>query len=73
MGGLVRCDGCGGILWSPLRAGGVPPVCEVCGEPLKPERRRPGRKFVGGPARERRAGLKAPEAGRRSTPEIAPR
>jgi len=56
MGGLVRCDGCGALRWSPLRpaAGREPAECQICGEPLKPERRRPGRKFRGGVARERR-------------------
>jgi hypothetical protein len=45
MGGLVRCDGCGSILWNVLGIGGPDSACPTCGEPLKPERRRPGRKF----------------------------
>ena len=45
---LVRCDACGAVRWS-LRAkpgdGKTPADCEICGEPLKLERRRPGRRF----------------------------
>jgi len=60
MGGLARCDGCGALSWSPLQAGseGDAPTCEICGEPLKPERRRPGRRF--GKAASERRGLAAP-------------
>ena len=59
---LVRCDGCGGLRWSLLRTGGSPrQTCEICGEPLKPERRRPGRRF-GKDAGERRD-LRAPVDG----------
>jgi hypothetical protein len=47
-GGLVRCDGCGGLQWSPLHL--APdrsfPECSICGDSLKPERRRPGTKFA---------------------------
>jgi hypothetical protein len=48
MGGLVRCDGCGGLQWSPLHRAPdrALPACGICDEPLKPERRRPGRKFA---------------------------
>ena len=55
MGALVRCDGCGAMRWSLLRqkAEMGSPTCEICGEPLKLERRRPGRRFSSG-GRERR-------------------
>jgi hypothetical protein len=52
---LVRCDGCGALRWS-LRAkpgDAAPGKCEICGTPLKLERRRPGRRF-GAATRERR-------------------
>jgi hypothetical protein len=52
---LVRCDGCGAVRWS-LRAkpgDATPGSCEICGTPLKLERRRPGRRFAAG-NRERR-------------------
>jgi uncharacterized paraquat-inducible protein A len=60
MGGLLRCDGCGALRWDVL--GLTTPAkaeCETCGEPLKPERRRPGRrptrrKFSPGALAERR-------------------
>jgi uncharacterized paraquat-inducible protein A len=60
MGGMLRCDGCGAIRWDVL---GLTPAagaaCETCGEPLKQERRRPGRrptkrKFSPGALAERR-------------------
>jgi hypothetical protein len=45
---LVRCDSCGAVRWS-LRAkpgeGRAPADCDICGTPLKLERRRPGRRF----------------------------
>ena len=52
---LVRCDGCGALRWSLLGRPGQRGVqkCEICGEVLKPERRRPGRRFLK-EARERR-------------------
>lgn len=45
MGAMLRCDGCGSIRWDVLgltTAGKA--ECATCGEPLKPERRRPGRR-----------------------------
>jgi uncharacterized paraquat-inducible protein A len=45
MGSMLRCDGCGSIRWDVLgltSAGKA--VCASCGEPLKPERRHPGRR-----------------------------
>ncbi|HEX8075850.1 MAG TPA: hypothetical protein VF545_12825 [Thermoleophilaceae bacterium] len=52
---LVRCDGCGALRWSLLQRPGAnaSQKCEICGQPLKPERRRPGRRFSS-QARERR-------------------
>jgi rRNA maturation endonuclease Nob1 len=44
MGGLQRCDGCGTLTWSVLGRPGDG-ACPDCGEPLKVERRRPGRRF----------------------------
>ena len=45
MGGMLRCDSCGSIRWAVLGvANGRTAKCETCGEPLKPERRRPGRR-----------------------------
>ena len=41
MGGLLRCDGCGAINWDVLGLVSKSPQCQTCGEPLKPERRRP--------------------------------
>ena len=46
MGGLLRCDGCGAINWDVLGLVAKSSECATCGEPLKPERRRPGRKAV---------------------------
>jgi predicted nucleic acid-binding Zn ribbon protein len=47
MGGLARCDGCGSILWNVLgRGDGAAPECPTCGQPMKAERRRPGRRFA---------------------------
>jgi hypothetical protein len=49
MGGLLRCDGCGAIRWDVLGlTAGKQPECSTCGEPLKPERRRPGRRAIAG-------------------------
>jgi len=55
MGELVRCDSCGHVRWSVLsgadrRDAGT---CDVCGEPLSVERRRPGRRMLAG-SKERR-------------------
>ena len=53
---LARCDGCGNTRWSLLRVkpgDSSPERCEICGEPFKIERRRPGRRF-GRSGRERR-------------------
>ena len=44
MGGLLRCDGCGAINWDVLGLAAKHSECATCGEPLKPERRRPGRR-----------------------------
>lgn len=46
MGGMLRCDGCGSVRWDVLGLTGSskPTACENCGEELKPERRRPGRR-----------------------------
>jgi hypothetical protein len=44
MGGLLRCDGCGAINWDVLGLAAKQSECATCGEPLKPERRRPGRR-----------------------------
>jgi hypothetical protein len=44
---LARCDSCGALRWS-LRAkpgSAAPTTCDICGAPLKLERRRPGRRF----------------------------
>ena len=66
MGGLLRCDGCGAIRWDVLGLTGADDVeCEMCGEPLKPERRRPGRrptnrKFSPGTLAERRETVARP-------------
>ena len=63
---LVRCDGCGAVKWSLLRprpGDTAPQRCDICGEPLKLERRRPGGRFKRG-AKERRD-FRAP--GQRST------
>ncbi|HEX8743498.1 MAG TPA: hypothetical protein VF712_10215 [Thermoleophilaceae bacterium] len=46
MGGLLRCDGCGAINWDVLGLASKKSECSTCGEPLKPERRRPGRRAV---------------------------
>jgi hypothetical protein len=59
MGGLLRCDGCGSIRWDVLNLSAAAPECTNCGEPLKPERRRPGRRptarrFSPGTVAERR-------------------
>jgi hypothetical protein len=64
MGGLVRCEGCGSIMWNVLVRGPVEgTACPSCGGVLKLERRRPGRKFRA-PAGERRdlAGATPPRA-----------
>ena len=58
MGGLLRCTACGEVEWN-LRAqieGDGAPVqrCRVCGEELRPERRRPGRRLAAPVAVERR-------------------
>jgi uncharacterized paraquat-inducible protein A len=68
MGGLLRCDGCGSINWDVLGltvAGKA--ECTTCGAPLKPERRRPGRrpttrKFSPGTLAERRDAVTPPSA-----------
>ena len=44
MGGLLRCDGCGTINWDVLGLAAKKSECATCGEPLKVERRRPGRR-----------------------------
>ena len=47
MGGMLRCDGCGSIRWDVLGlTHGSKPECDNCGEQLKPERRRPGRRAI---------------------------
>jgi hypothetical protein len=46
MGGLLRCDGCGAINWDVLGLASAKSKCATCGEQLKPERRRPGRRAV---------------------------
>jgi hypothetical protein len=47
MGGFLRCDGCGAINWNVLGLGAeAKSECATCGEPLKPERRRPGRRAM---------------------------
>jgi hypothetical protein len=66
MGGLLRCDGCGTINWDVLGLAAKQSECSSCGEPLKPERRRPGRRassqrFERSPETERRD-LTAPPA-----------
>jgi hypothetical protein len=57
MSALVRCDGCGALRWSLLSKPGssASAKCDVCGEPLKPERRRPGRRFLKGRSERRDA------------------
>jgi hypothetical protein len=53
---LARCDGCGAVSWSLLRpkpGGSALSTCDICGTPLKLERRRPGGRFKRG-ASERR-------------------
>ena len=68
MGGLLRCDGCGSTRWDVLNlVSGKTPECSVCGEPLKPERRRPGRRptkrrFSPGTVAERRDTTARPTA-----------
>ena len=68
MGGLLRCDGCGSIRWDVLNlTSGSSPECSNCGEPLKPERRRPGRRaterrFSPGTVAERRDVVQPPPA-----------
>jgi hypothetical protein len=53
----VRCVACGEVQWN-LRtltaAQPTPQECRVCGEELRAERRRPGRRFGSTLARERR-------------------
>jgi rRNA maturation endonuclease Nob1 len=46
MGGLLRCDGCGAINWDVLGLASKQSHCATCGEELKPERRRPGRRAM---------------------------
>jgi hypothetical protein len=46
MGGFLRCDGCGAINWDVLGLVAKKTECATCGEPLKPERRRPGRSAI---------------------------
>ncbi len=66
MGGLLRCDGCGATRWDVLglsHAGAT--ECETCGQPMKLERRRPGRrptkrKFSPGTLAERRDAVTPP-------------
>jgi hypothetical protein len=42
---MLRCDGCGSIRWDVLNLSAAGKTkCSTCGEPLKPERRRPGRR-----------------------------
>jgi hypothetical protein len=57
MGELVRCVACGEVQWN-LRAieggGHLPQSCRVCGEDVRVERRRPGRRFDLGLTQERR-------------------
>jgi hypothetical protein len=57
---LVRCDDCGALRWSLLAKPGASTMgtCDICGSPLKPERRRPGRRFRKGGAERR--DLRAP-------------
>ena len=57
MAGLVRCVACGEVQWNlrTARTGAPASVeCRVCGEELRPERRRPGRRFGARLSRERR-------------------
>jgi hypothetical protein len=56
MGELVRCKSCGQVRWSVLKGTGQrdPGVCDVCGEPLALERRRPGRRLLPAAGKERR-------------------
>jgi hypothetical protein len=65
MGGLLRCDGCGATSWDVLGLSRADAKCETCGRPLKPERRRPGRrstsrKFAPGTVAERRNTVSGP-------------
>jgi len=48
MGVLVRCESCGQVRWSVLIGAGSrdPGACDVCGEQLSLERRRPGRRLA---------------------------
>jgi hypothetical protein len=54
--GLVRCVACGEVQWNLRGTAGSSPVqsCRVCGEELRAERRRPGRRFGTALGRERR-------------------
>jgi len=53
---MARCESCGELHWS-LGIGArkaAPEECRVCGAPLRPERRRPGRRFASKLKAERR-------------------
>jgi hypothetical protein len=56
MGELVRCESCGQVRWSVLMGaeGSDAGLCDVCGEPLSLERRRPGRRLAPRAKDERR-------------------
>jgi uncharacterized paraquat-inducible protein A len=54
-GGMVRCVECGEVQWNLLSTlSGARAECRVCGAELRPERRRPGRRFTKAVSRERR-------------------
>ena len=57
----MRCDPCGSVMWDPLKqANGREPTCPTCGEPMKPERRRPGRKVRAADAERRELAVAGP-------------
>jgi rRNA maturation endonuclease Nob1 len=68
MGAMLRCDGCGSIRWDVLGLNAAEKgTCATCGEPLKLERRRPGRRastrrFASKAAAERRDLVPPPAA-----------
>jgi hypothetical protein len=47
MGGLVRCGACGEVHWNLRLAARPSPIseCRLCGAELRPEPRRPRRRF----------------------------
>jgi hypothetical protein len=53
---MTRCESCGEVHWSLGIGARKTPAqeCRICGAALRPERRRPGRRFSSALAAERR-------------------